>query len=191
MLKHLNPLRLFDLLITMFMFYVIDEVESTVITNADATPVTINKAQLARGRVFHARGKCTLATAAAEATSQLKFFRIKSNDLVSSLILDAESFGTGCTMDIGLYRTEADGGAVVDIDFFASAVDMATAQRGTDVTREANANNAVIANMEKCVWEALGLSVDPQVDYDVVGTLAVAATVAGTAVLVGSIVGRT
>lgn len=191
MFNILNPARFFDFWITLFMLMVVDNIKSTVIGNLTSTPPAINKAQLARARVMQSRGLCTLVTAAAEAGSKLRFFTVKSNDLVSQLRLDATSFGTGCTMDLGLYRTENDGGAVADVDFFASAIDMATAQRAVDVTREANADNAVIGNMEKCIWEALGLTQDPQCEYEVVGTLVGPATVAGTAVLVGEIVGRT
>jgi hypothetical protein len=168
---------------------VVDAIKSSIITNADATPAVINSAQLANGRVRAMRGLCTLTTAAAEAASTMRFFRVKSNDMIKELVLDAGSLGTGCTMDIGLYRTAADGGAVVDADLFASAVAMATVQRATDVTTESG--EMTLAEMVMPLWQVLGLTADPQIEYDVVGTLAVAATVAGTVVLTGEVIGRT
>lgn len=153
-------------------------VKSTPLTNADSTPVTINKANVARARILHSRGVCTSANGDSIA-SVYRFCRIKSNDLVKSVILDNATWGAACTMDIGLYKTAYDGGAVVDADFFASAVDMNTANRALDVTRESGV--ITVANMEKRVWELLNLAADPQIEYDVAGTLVAAAAAAGAA----------
>lgn len=166
----------------------VDAIKSTVITNIDATPSVINNAQLQGGRIRHARGKGTLLTAAAEAGSTIRCFRVKSNDIVHKLWLDATSFGTGSAANIGLYQTTANGGAAADADLFASAVSLAAAQRATDVTTESGV--ITVANMEKCIWELLGLTADPHREYDVTISLSGAATVAGTACLSGEIVGR-
>lgn len=168
-------------------FGVVDAIKSSIITNATATPQVINSARIDGAKIRHKRAVGTLVTAAAEAASTIRFFRVKSNDIVHKLWLDATSFGTGCTAHVGLYRTNDDGGAVADADLFASAVDMAAAQRATDVTRESGV--ITVANMEKRIWELLGLTQDPQIEYDVVLTLAVAATVAGTACLQAEVVG--
>lgn len=160
--------------------------KSTPITNADATPVVLNKANVDGGRVRHKRGVVTAANGDSIA-STYRAFRIKSNDLVRKLVLDNASWGASCTADIGLYKTAADGGAVVDADFFASAVDMNTANRAVDVTRESGV--ITVANMEKRVWELLALSEDPQIDYDVTLTLVAAAAAAGSACLSGEVVG--
>lgn len=161
--------------------------KSTVVSNGDATPVVITTAQLAHGRPAHKRGKVEVANGDSIG-STLRFFRVKSNDLVHQLLLDCTAI-TSAAADIGIYRTAADGGAVVDADLFASAQSLATAVRGTDVTRESGV--ITVANMEKPLWELLGLSEDPQVDYDVVATLTAAAAAAGQAVLSGLVVGRT
>lgn len=153
-------------------------VNSTPITNATATPVVLNKANVARARVLGSRGICAAANGDSIG-STYRFTRIKSNDLVSKVLLDNASWGAACTMDIGLYQTSENGSAVVDADFFASAVDMNAANRALDVTRESGV--ITVANMEKRVWELLGLTADSQREYDVVGTLVAAAAAAGSA----------
>jgi len=187
MIKIHKFLSLFTLALRVGILYVVDAIKSTSVTNMDATPIVLNPAWKAGGRVRQHRDFGTLATAAAEAASTIRFSRVKSNDVITDMVLDATSFGTGCTMDIGIYRTAADGGAVRDADFFASAVDMATAQRNTNVLRESGV--VTVVNMAKPLWEQLGYTVDPQCDFDIVGTLAVAATVAGSACLTTQVVG--
>lgn len=86
---------------------------------------------------------------------------------------------TSAAADFGLYRTTADGGAVVDADFFGSAVSIATAiTLGTNVLHESGVLD--IANLAKPLWQILGLTSDPQLMYDVVATLTAAATASGT-----------
>ncbi len=183
----INPAYAAEASIGMFLIGATEAIKSTIITNADATPATINTAQLANGRERSMRGVVT-ATTTKDAGSTYRFFRIKSNDLVKQLLLDNASWGASCTADFGLYKTAADGGAVVDADFFASAVDMNTANRALDITRESGV--ITVANMEKPVWELLGLSADPQIEYDVAATLVAATAATGAGCLTGTVVGR-
>lgn len=154
-------------------------VKSTVLTNRDATPNVLNKAFLARGRVHRAQAIVTSVNGDSIA-SVYRFVSIKSNDLVSRVELINASCGAACTADFGLYRNTVDGGAVVDADFFATAVDLNTAHLAPlDITLEAAAGPSTAANREKRVWEALGLTTDPGVEYDVCATLTAAAAAAG------------
>jgi hypothetical protein len=172
---------------TGLVLFATEAIKSTVITNADATPMVINTAQLANGRERSMRGVVS-ATTTKDAGSTYRFFRVKSNDLVKQLLLDNASWGASCTADFGLYKTAADGGAVVDADFFASAVDMNTANRALDITRESGV--ITVANMEKPIWELLGLSADPQIDYDVAATLVAATAATGSGCLTATVIGR-
>lgn len=183
----INPAFAAEASMGMFLIGATEAIKSTIITNADATPIVINTAQLANGRERSMRGVVT-ATTTKDAGSTYRFFRIKSNDLVKQLLLDNASWGASCTADFGLYKTAADGGAVVDADFFASAVDMNTANRALDITRESGV--ITVANMEKPVWELLGLSADPQIEYDVVATLVAATAATGAGCLTGTVIGR-
>lgn len=68
--------------------------------------------------------------------------------------------------DIGLEKD----GAAVDADIFADGLDISSAGAKDPFAAIA------VANVGKMVWQLLGLSVDPGVEYDVVLTLKVAAT---------------
>lgn len=160
--------------------------KSTVIANSDASPSVINSAQLANGQVRQMRGQVAVASGDSIG-STLRLFRVKSNDVMAMLLLSCTAI-TSAAGDIGLYRTAADGGAVVDADFFASAQSLASAVRNTDVTYESGV--VTVANMEKPIWQQLGLTEDPQVEYDVAITLTAAATAAGNVALVGMVVGK-
>ncbi len=153
-------------------------VTATVITNRDAVPSVINKAYLARARVHVTRGVCTCANGDS-INSTYRFGTVRSNDIVKAVIIDNSSWGAACTMNVGLSDTTVNGGAAVSASLFASAYDMNTAHAAADITR--NSGTITVANMEKRVWELLGLAKDPQKEYDVVGTLAAAAAAAGSA----------
>lgn len=60
----------------------------------------------------------------------------------------------------------------MDADLFASAQSLVSALSNENVTHESGAIG--VADLEKSLWEALGLSEDPSKDYDVVLTLTAA-----------------
>lgn len=152
-------------------------VKSTGMTNRDATPRVINNPAAFKQLVQGFLGQAVVTSGNSTGSTYL-FGQIPSNAVVRSVRVSAPDIGTTTTMDIGLYRSTADGSAVVDADFFAAAVVLnAGAIANTDVTR---LNVATIALCEKMVWELLGLSADPKVIYDVVGTLVGAADGTGT-----------
>lgn len=155
-----------------------EAIKSQQITNITATPRVMNPAYQDGGRVRVKSAVCTAGIAVPDVGSTYRFFRVKSNDMIKSLVLDADSFGTGTTWDIGLYRVNADESITVrDADHFASAVAMATAQRGVDVLRESGV--VPVVDSEKRVWEAAGYTVDPNCEFEVVATVA-AQTITGT-----------
>lgn len=152
-------------------------VKSAQITNADTAGSYLNKAFLARALVRSSRAIATVTNGDSIA-STYRFVRIRSNDVVKAVQINNQSCGAACTGDVGLYATN--GGAVVDADFFGSAIDLNTARLAPlDVTRESGAGPSIVGNMEKRVWEALGLAADPQVEYDVAITLVAAAAATG------------
>lgn len=145
-------------------------VKSTAITNADAVPSVINKAHLQGARIRRlCAGVCAVGNGDS-INSTYRFGRIKSSDVVTQVIIDAAGGGTVGAGDIGLY--DKNGGAVVDADFFASAQALNAALRAVDITRESGV--ITVANMEKRVWELLGLTADPHKEYDVTMTLTAA-----------------
>jgi hypothetical protein len=107
--------------------------------------------------------------------------QVPSNARISEIKLYSDDLGTTGTLDIGIYQTTANGGAVVDADLFASAVDVTTAAlNGSLVTYEAGTATAQIDDIEKQLWEQLGLTEDPQRFYDVVCTAAANISTGGT-----------
>lgn len=109
-------------------------------------------------------------------TSTLRVCRVPSNARVSALSLFCTAI-TSAAGDVGLYQTAANGGAVVDADFFIAAQSIATASAGINVI---GGNVLSPANRAKRLWEALALPTDPGRDYDVTVTLTAAATAAGS-----------
>lgn len=157
--------------------------KSTLVTNADATPVVLNNPRVDGG---YERVKTATAALANgdSATSTVRMFRVPSNAVMSDLRIYAPDIGTTTAADVGLYRTAADGAAVVDADFFAAAFVLnAGAVNGVDILHQSGVFS--IANSGKELWDALGLTTDPHVNYDVCLTLTGAADAAGTIKLIG------
>jgi len=149
----------------------VEALKSLALTNADATPTVFNNGRVARAPVQRALGYA-IADAVASIGSTYRLARVPSNAFGLRVILSNTAFTTTGAGDIGIYQTAANGGAVVDADFFASAQLLTTALPNTEVTHESGVYG--VNDKEKPLWEALGLSADPQIDYDVAITLTAA-----------------
>lgn len=156
-------------------------VKSTTITNLDAAQKTKAKV-FANGAPLKEWIETNEVANGDSVGSTYRFFRVPSWARVSELIADADDIGTTTTGDIGLYRTAEDGGAVVDADFFASALVL---NAGAIANSQVEHESAVVdlPNYGKRLWEQLGLTADPMVYYDVAVTLTGAADGAGTITL--------
>lgn len=155
--------------------------KSAGITNRDASPRVKMDSATAGGRVREE--VATIETVSGDSTgSTYRMLRLPSNARVSQVLLYADDIGTTTAADFGIYQTTENGGAVVDADFFASGVAMnAAATNASDITHESAVFG--LEDAEKPLWEALGLSADPQRDYDLVVTLTGDADGAGTITL--------
>lgn len=163
--------------------------KSGAITNRDTVPKVKTNANVLGGTLKGFAGTLEIASGDST-TSTLRFAQVPSNARMHSLLLWSDDIGSASNIDVGLYDTTENGGAVVDVDFFASAVDNHSgALNAVDITHEAAANNGDIANGEKMIWQALGLTSDPKKFYDVTATIVTAdANGAGTVTLKGSYV---
>lgn len=151
--------------------------KSTVISNADATPVVLTSPRIAGGYV--AAEVATVEVAAGDDDgSVFRLFRLPSNAKVLSIRILNDAITGGTSYDLGLYRTAKDGGAVVDADAYGSAIDMTSAR--TTAFFDGAYEAADIANIEKEVWQNAGLTSDPSVQYDVCLTANTVGTAAGT-----------
>lgn len=160
----------------------VENIKSTAITTADATPPTANQVPL---RLANARCRSSIGVAPVDAAASIgstyRLARIKSSDLLSNLFLSCTAI-TSAAGDIGLYDIPSvNAGAAVDVDLFASAQSLALALANTDVLHEST--TITVANLDKQVWQLLGLSADPGRQYDIAITLTAAATAAGTVAL--------
>lgn len=153
--------------------------KTTAMTNSDAVPPVLNNPgvqhQFLRSQVG------TLETVAGDSVNSVyAIARVPSNARIDSIRLfnDADA---SLAADVGIYpkgQTAAVASAI-DADFFASAVAFSAASTvGVDVTHESGVFN--IDDIEKPLWQALGLSSDPCTEYDIALTLTGAATGAAT-----------
>lgn len=153
-------------------------VKSQSITDRDALPRVPVNARIDGAFTHHSRDTVAIANGDSIA-SVYRALQIPSNALVEAVRLSCADIGTTALADVGLYRTTGDGGAVVDADFFASAQSLSGgALNKLDVTHESGVYTH--ANARKMLWEALGLTEDPKIMYDLALTLTAASDAAGT-----------
>jgi len=153
-------------------------VKSGVVTNRDSVPSVISSRTMVGGLKQHTRGVVNV-TNGDNIGSKYIIGSIPSNALVESC-RNSNPAIAGATMDVGLYRTTADGGAVVSQQFFKAAVAISGALAKNELVF---GNIITIPNSEKQIWQHLGLSADPRIQYDIVGTLAAAATASGAVLI--------
>lgn len=156
--------------------------KAAAITNADAAQQALVSPKILGAPMREAHG--TLEAVNGDSIgSTYRLCRVPSRAVISRVLLSCDAITT-CAGDVGVYETAANGGAVVDADFFASAQSLAAALANTDVTHEADPADAAagygLADVEKPLWQALGLTADPMKFYDIAVTLTAAAASAGT-----------
>lgn len=162
-------------------------VSSTQISNRAASPKVKSNSRICQGPLVGTMGVCA-TSAADDIGSKYTFFSLPSNARLFQLLLSTNGLGTTGAANIGLYQTTDNGGAVVDADLFATAVALTAALSNSDITTEAAGAGASIGvdDLEKPIWEILGLTADPKIDYDVVATLTTATVSAGYVALQAS-----
>jgi hypothetical protein len=144
--------------------------KSTALTNREATPRVLNNPGIgAAGIIRQAQGYIASVTASLSITSIIRFCEVPAHAIVDRVWF-ASAAQTAGKFDLGVYRTNSDGGAAVDVDLFASAVDAASAVVITDVTNESTGNT--IAKQNQRLWEAAGATEPaPGTMYDVAATV--------------------
>ena len=153
-------------------------VSTTLISNRTATPRVKNDPW--NNAVLKSTGVGLLEVSTSEDVGNiLRFVQVRSNAVIRAVSLYCDAVAVGGAMDVGVYRTTDDGAAVVDADFFASAQVVTTALIvGTNIAHESAVYG--IEDLDKPLWEALGLTEDPNVWYDIAGTVTTDMGGAGT-----------
>ena len=124
---------------------------STLVSNFEATPQTMNDVSNLHGVMRVAQGTIVVAAGDSDDNDILMLAPIPSNATVPHIFVGSDTLGGSATVNVGIYTTA---GVVVDEDAFASAV--ADAGAMADVRHEASNINTV----GKKMWELAGASSD-------------------------------
>lgn len=155
--------------------------KSVAITNREATPKVLNDVGTGgAGIVREVSNYIASVPASLSITSIIRLVEVPSNCRISSIKLFSGAQTAGA-FDIGLCRTNADGGAIVDQDLFGSAVNCASAVAGTDVILESG--QTTIAEMHQPLWQWAGLSADPKCMFDITAIVTTTDVTTGTGAL--------
>lgn len=150
-----------------------EALKSTSITNSDASPRVPNQAGKGSADRWKVHDDYVTTTTGKTSGSTYRFVRVSSNAIVKKVVLETEAQGSSTAMDIGVYYADtpdasnANNGAVIDADFFASAVDVSSAVK-SDVTNESG--TYTVNKRAQPLWQAVGLSSDPGGKFDIVAT---------------------
>ena len=156
--------------------------KSTNITDREAVPKVIrNPGQGGTGTAQTAYGYIPSVTASLSATSVIRLVDLPSNAVVSSIKVSSGAQTAG-KFDIGIYRTNADGGAAVDQDFFTTDLDCASAVVDQECVMKATSVNT-LAKRAQPLWQAIGMSSDPGGRLDLCATVHTTDVTTGTGAL--------
>lgn len=156
-------------------------IKSAGITNLDATPPVRTTAgkDAAAGRLLCVTGKSPAFTTAGTAGGIARIVRVPSNAIIKRVAWAVEASVTTFDCDVGLYYSDkldgttpanvAAANTAISAAFFASAVDMHTlGTTWADITFEAG--TYLPSKAEKELWDAAGLSTDPEGFIDICAT---------------------
>lgn len=153
-------------------------VNSTWIGNAVATPAVATNSNQSAGRLFSAKSVATVS--ASQASSDvIRLVRVPSNARVDAVLLSTGDATTGGAINIGVWQTAGNGGTVVDADLFASALALTGGPfNRSDQTWE----SGEYTYAESCLplWQVLGLTSDPNREYDIAAEVSTVFNGAGT-----------
>ena len=148
--------------------------KGTATTNRQANPRVLNNPGLGQGAVEQCVYDVLASVPASlSGTSIIRLGWVPSNAIITDMRLSSDAQTAGA-FDIGVYRTNNDGGAVVSVALFGSAVSVAAAVVNSDVLNESTTNTLVKQGQR--LWQAAGMTVDPKADLDLALTCTTAVT---------------
>lgn len=146
----------------------------TALFNADNN-LGKNNRWLERGPVYESVG--TLEKLGADSNNSVyRFLRVSSNWVINSILLTNDAITGMTAVDCGLYDVNT--GAAVSQALFATGQDLSSARTSVGLNLRFVTSN--IDTTEKQLWQLLGLSEDPQKQYDLCLTATTAGAGAGT-----------
>lgn len=143
---------------------------SNIIANSVATPLVYNSPTNGGAGVLHEVTGYVANAADDSANAIHRFVRVPSNARISQLLFSTGDATSAGAINVGIYQTADYGGAVVDADLFVSALALTGGPfQNTDITYESGEYTE--AESVKPLWEVLGLTSDPNRDYDIAATI--------------------
>jgi hypothetical protein len=154
----------------------VEALKSTSITNLDANPVVANTTGEGAPAIQYVQSEYVTVSAAASQTSTYRMIRLAPTVKLKELILESEALGGG-RINISAYYSDSttDGTATANIgvivpttgdQFFASDIDLTSAQNNVQVLNESGNNN--VSKRNQPLWQALGLAANPGGFFDIV-----------------------
>ena len=163
--------------------------KSTTITNRDAVPPVFNDGRLEKGNLLSSVGSATLGAAdtggaSYSAGSTYVLCSVPSSAIVRNVLLSCAAL-TGGAISLGVARNTKDSsgnayptaiGATATA-LFASGQSVASALSKSNVTNQSG--NYPLNKQEQPLWQAAGLSADPNTTLDIVALLTTSVTAGG------------
>ena len=149
--------------------------QSTAITNLDATPAAISTT--GEGAEGHLReNDAYLSTVSSDlAASTYQLVRVRSTVKMKSLIFEAQAMSGG-KVQLGVYYSDdtrdgtslANSGTVISVSLFSGDIDCSSAVAPIEELTEANSFTPLMR--QQPLWQAAGLASDPGGKFDIVAT---------------------
>lgn len=153
--------------------------KSTEVTNADATPPVKTHVSVSHGRLHEKVATVEIAVADSNG-HEYRLFRVHSSWRISEILRYNDAITSGTDFDVGIYDIAENGGAVVSVNLFADAISLASASTTGVNDQFESGGGTGIEEIEKPLWDLLGLSADSGKWYDLVYTGVAVGSGAGT-----------
>lgn len=164
-----------------------ENVAGTFIKNVTATPPVPNTGYY-KGRVLRSWGSAK-STTGVDVGSCYGLTRIASRAVIHSVLWTCDALSTSVTMDLGVYSITnpfapvAASKPVTDSqECFAADIDCSSALTRVDKVYT-NSSFMTTTKFGQPLWQILGLTVDPNVDYDVCATSTASMTAGGNMIV--------
>ena len=143
--------------------------KSAALTNRDATPKVLNNVNAGNAGIVRSTFGRVTSTSGDSSASIYRCVEVPSNARVQSVRLWTTALGGSAAADVGVYRSTADGGAVVTVAAFVAGTTLVSAVNGTEISTA-----LTLAKREQPLWQAAGMSADPGGMLDIALTLTAA-----------------
>ncbi len=153
--------------------------KTTAISNADANPSVTNPHYAEKANDYNTPFQVAVL-AADDDGSVYRIARLPSSAVLLAIPTVNTAITGGTSYNLGFYQTTQNGGAIVGSgNQIATAVDMSAA-RGATGPLDLRFEAAAVTTAGQRIWEILGLTADPGIEYDLAFTAATVGTGAGT-----------